>query len=94
VKVAIAMLFAAGSQWQTSLPFAEGPAAQIGPVRAAAAKCRTIALFRRTAHARIAVYVDSGPGERPFDCLSRWIALHPEAGFEKFGFVGSETNHR
>ena len=43
-----------------------------------------------TEGAAATVMLDERRSEAAFNCLSGWVHEHPEAGFAKLGFVGSE----
>jgi hypothetical protein len=56
---------------------------------AAIATCRAPASVL-TDGERAMVHLKERRTEAAFNCLSRWVHDHPEAGFEQVGFVGSE----
>jgi hypothetical protein len=69
--------------------FASGPSESAGVVATAIATCRAPATVI-TDGQRAMVLLDQSRREAAFDCLSQWVYDHPETGFGKVGFIGTE----
>ena len=89
ILIFASLLVAYPSQQLRALPFAEGPAARVSAIKAAIAKCHAPAKVVRSGKT-VTVVLANSRSDRAFDCLSAWIANHPDTGFVKFGFVGRE----
>ena len=89
ILVVASLLVAHPAQQLEALPFARGPAGQVSTIKAAIAKCRAPAKIVRSGDIATVVLTESR-SDSVFDCLSEWIAKHPDAGFVKYGFVGRE----
>jgi hypothetical protein len=72
-----------------AVPFAEGPIAQASAMTAAIAKCQAPAKVVQSAGSAIVLLADD-TSEDDLNCLSAWIAEHPQSGFLKYGFIGRE----
>lgn len=72
-----------------AFPFAEGPAAEVSAIKAAITKCHAPAKVAQSG-GRTTVTLAITKSDRAFNCLSVWIAKHPDAGFAKYGFIGRE----
>jgi len=89
IVIFASLLVAYPSQQLRALPFAEDPAARVSAIKAAIAKCHAPAKVDRSGKT-VTVVLANSRFDRAFDCLSAWIANHPDTGFVKFGFVGRE----
>lgn len=85
----VSLLAMASATQLDDAPFAKGPLANASAMSAAIAKCHAPARIIESDGAAL-VLLASDRSQRAFDCLSAWIARHPDSGFEKFGFLGSE----
>lgn len=83
------LLVANPVQKLVAMPFAKGPQARISDLQAAISTCHAPAKVVQSGDTAT-VFLPDSRSDRAFDCLSTWIANHPETGFVKFGFVGRE----
>jgi hypothetical protein len=91
IFILASLLVANPAQQLKAFPFAEGPVARVGTIKAAIAKCHAPAKIVQVGD-RATVTLASTRSDRAFDCLSAWIAQHPDVGFAKFGFIGRERH--
>lgn len=77
------------AQKLVAMPFAKGPEAFVSDLKAAISKCHAPAEVVQSDDTAT-VFLPDSRSDRAFNCLSTWIANHPETGFVKFGFVGLE----
>jgi hypothetical protein len=89
ILIFASLLVAHPAQPLGPLPFAEGPAARVSAITAAIATCHAPAKVVRSGKTAT-VFLANSRSDRTFDCLSAWIANHPDTGFVKLGFVGRE----
>ncbi|RYF08477.1 MAG: hypothetical protein EOO77_25110 [Oxalobacteraceae bacterium] len=83
------LLSADPAQKLGAFPFAEGPAAEVSAIKAAITKCHAPAKIVQSG-GRATVTLAITRSDRASNCLSVWIAKHPDAGFAKYGFIGRE----
>ncbi|WP_164523586.1 hypothetical protein [Sphingomonas sp. S-NIH.Pt15_0812] len=89
IFILASLLVAGHTQYLRAFPFAEGPAAGVSAIKAAIAQCKASAKIVQSGD-RATVTLAIARSDRAFDCLSAWIAKHPDVGFAKFGFIGRE----
>lgn len=88
----LASLLVAGPALQLGdFPFGEGPAAGVSAIKVAIGKCHALAKIVQSDD-RATVTLAITRSDRAFDCLSAWIAQHPDVGFAKLGFFGRERH--
>lgn len=89
ILVIASLLLADPAKQLVAFPFAEGPAAEVSEMKAAIAKCHAPAKIVQSGD-RATVTLALTRSDRASNCLSAWIAEHPDVGFVKYGFIGRE----
>lgn len=89
ILIIASLLLANPTQQLGAFPFAEGPAARASAIKAAIAKCHAPAKIVHSGDT-VTVTLAVTRSNRAANCLSAWIAKHPDVGFVKYGFIGSE----
>lgn len=89
ILILASLLLADPAQQLGAFPFAEGPAAGLSAIKAAITKCHAPAKIVQSGD-RATVTLAITRSDRASNCLSAWIAKHPDVGFAKYGFIGRE----
>ncbi|WP_261271338.1 hypothetical protein [Sphingomonas sp. LC-1] len=89
ILIVASLLLADPAQQLVAFPFAEGPAAGVSEIKAAIVKCHAPAKIVQSGD-RATVTLAITRSKRGSNCLSAWIAEHPDVGFIKYGFIGRE----
>jgi hypothetical protein len=77
----------------TAFPFAEGPSQSASKLVEAIARCRAPAKVFDDG-VKATVMLDLIHNDKVERCLMAWLDEHPESGFVRMGFVGSENPQR